>query len=524
MFMCLFRCGYDINKYHDTDGNPAIHLAVAKKDLRLLKVLFEIGCDFNQTDRNGLKPFREDSDAGIAVLMKAAAEKPPNSALVLKIFQSGIGVNAQDGKGQTALFKACQGGNESNRLVQTLLDEGADIHHRDHDGNTPIIATCKRNHKETAMVLLAAGANVNDKNNSGRSAIHHAAATGKITLLEYLIQEGANVNNADKNGSTPILLTGMGAPQELLLRNGARVKVTESDPSGIRFIMKYPIHLEWIMLEYQTQDLSKENSKKLLSAVFKFQYLVKAKEMLENGICPNITLDDGKTLLQTAIEREKFGFAQLLVKHGAQHDYMSESLYVVAMCCNADIVEQKLSAGANPNEQDHLGNTVLHKLSKTIYFNDRMRQVFTCLFKAGADPNVQNVEGQTPLHMVKIAGACEMFLDKGANINQCDTNKRTPLLEIIMRSVGENASGFDIALVKVLLVNGADITITDNSGYSVSENGFTTRFRWYSEIDFRKCPFLTRSIINSSTMCYRKKKIPYVSRPSAVWSTSNSSL
>ena len=463
--MCLFQCGYDINKYHNADGNPAIHLAVARKDLRLLKVLFEIGCDFNQTDKNGLKPFRKDSDTAIASLMKAAAEKPPNSALVLKIFQSGIGVNAEDEKGQTALFKACQGGNESNRLVQTLLDEGADIHHRDHDGNTPIIVTCKRNHEKTAMVLLAAGANVNDKNNSGTSAIHNAAALSKATLLKYLIQEGANVNDADKNGYTPIMLTRVDTTCEMLLTNGATLKESESNLLVIRSVAKYPSHLYCTATDYQ--DLTTENKKKRLIRAFRCQSLGETKEMLENGISPNITLDDGKTLLQTAIEKEKFGFAHLFVKHGAQHDYLSESLYVVAMCCPADIVEQKLSAGANPNEQDHLGNTVLHKLSKTIYFNDRMRQVFTCLFKAGADPNTQNVEGQTPLHMVKIADVCDILLDKGANINQFDTNERTPLLEIVMQSVVTNMAPRDTALVKVLLVNGADISITDNSGNTV---------------------------------------------------------
>ena len=481
------QCGYDINKYRNPEGTPAMHLAAAKKDIQIIQSLCDLGCDLNQTDKHGQKPISSDSLFGRDILMKAVASKKPNVSFILKILQCGVKVNAEDGKGQTALFKACEGGNENKRLVRTLLDQGADIHHRDHEGNTPIIVTCKHPSLDIVEVLCAEGANVDDKNNVGTCPILHAASRHKEHLLKYLLQKGANVNATDKNGDNPIAIAITKKDSttemiEMLLKNGALVKL--SNPK-ILALVKNSIQKFWLWdFDFDDEKLPKEECKELLCLALKMlvkekealqrndalrrqkegahqKMMKKATKLLEAGVSPIVTLPNGNTLLHEAIKAEHFAFVCLLVKHGAQLDYLSEPFLVVAMCCPIKEAEQRLQSGANPNEQDSTGNTVLHRLAEMNNFTSWTQQILTCLMKAGAATNIQNINGQTPLHIVKNVDMCKFLLDNGANVNRLDQNMRTPLAEMLRDFETKKA------LVELLLDHGAELTTEDSSGQSV---------------------------------------------------------
>ena len=469
------QCGYDFNKYRDQDGKPAIHLAVIKRDIKLLQALFDIGCDFSQTDPDGQKPFNCDPSAPKDILMKAVADKKPNLSFILKILQCGVQVNSEDARGQTALFKACQGGNENKRLVKTLLEQGANIHHRDHAGNTPIVWTCKHNHLEVVKVLCKEGANVHDKNNAGTTAIINAAVLGKDNLLKFLIQKGANVNDIDDNGKTPLLVSMINRQipvTEMLMKHGAEIQRLDHAHKVLEILKNSGCRSEYLFLvidNFSDQFLQGDVGGELFLMVmakcvhgFRTAYL-----MLQRGLSPNTTLSSGKTLLQVAIERQYTDFVQFLLQHGAKLDCAVESIFNISLYCRPKDVQEKLSIGADPNEQDAHGNTVLHKLAEQMYDESRReerREILCLLLGAGADCNIQNHHGETPLHLANSEQTYRILLDKGANINICDNQGRSLLLKFLDDANIARSSLWNSSIIKYFVTYGGDVKLRDNKG------------------------------------------------------------
>ena len=269
--------------------------------------MFDIGCDFSQTDPDGQKPFNCDLSASKDILMKAVEDKKPNLSFILKILQCGVDVNSEDAKGQTVLFKACQIGNENKRLVKTLLEQGANIHHRDHTGNTPIIWTCKRNHLEVVKVLFEEGANVHDKNNAGTTAIINAAVLGKDNLLKFLIQKGANVNDTDDNGKTPLLVSMINrhmSVTEMLIKHGAVIQRLDHAHKVLEILKNsvYPSEYLFLVIDkFSDQFLQDDVGGELFLMAMAKHGLRTGHLMLKRGLSPNTTLSGGKTLIQIAI-------------------------------------------------------------------------------------------------------------------------------------------------------------------------------------------------------------------------------
>ncbi|KAF3203037.1 hypothetical protein TWF192_003320 [Orbilia oligospora] len=111
--------------------------------------------------------------------------------------------------------------------------------------------------------------------------------------------------------------------------------------------------------------------------------------------------------------------------------------------------EALLAGGANVNQKNENGNTVLHKVEKA--------SIAGLLLAAGADPNAANDEHQTPLHLCNSAKVVDVLIkDPKVQIEKRDHLGRTPLLHGLVRK--------DAEVVIRLLELGADATAVDENG------------------------------------------------------------
>jgi ankyrin repeat protein len=104
---------------------------------------------------------------------------------------------------------------------------------------------------------------------------------------------------------------------------------------------------------------------------------------------------------------------------------------LLAAAANGDLAEVKrlvVDCGVDPNVQDDLGWTPLHRAASGGYL-----KVVELLLEHDADPNVQDNDGWTPLHYA--------------------------------------VKGFHVDVVRVLLDHGADPTIRDNEGRAPLDYG-----------------------------------------------------
>lgn len=118
------------------------------------------------------------------------------------------------------------------------------------------------------------------------------------------------------------------------------------------------------------------------------------------------------------------------------------------------IVEMLLNAGADPNFQDHNGNTAL-----MFAMQDGNQEIVKLLLANVANPNIQNKRGNTALMGAIYYGkdaVVPLLIEYGAHINLKNKDGDTAL--IIAAGKGNSNS------VRLLLENSADKTITNNGG------------------------------------------------------------
>ena len=110
-----------------------------------------------------------------------------------------IGLNAQNGNGETALILASK--NEYTEIVKALINSEADVNIKDNNnGMTALMWASGYGYTEIVKALIAAGADVNIKdNNNGFTALIFASTFGYTEIVKALITAGADVNAKDNN-------------------------------------------------------------------------------------------------------------------------------------------------------------------------------------------------------------------------------------------------------------------------------------------------------------------------------------
>ena len=120
-------------------GGPALHAAIAKSDLELVRILIEGGADVNARDTFGepvLHAAITEGDAGMVSLLVDAGAK----------------VNASDTFGEPALHRAILKGDRN--IVRILVDAGADINATNVFGDSALELAVSGDDKEILRILL----------------------------------------------------------------------------------------------------------------------------------------------------------------------------------------------------------------------------------------------------------------------------------------------------------------------------------------------------------------------------------
>eukprot|EP00913_Durusdinium_trenchii_P007558 g7102.t1 len=111
-----------------------------------------------------------------------------------------------------------------------------------------------------------------------------------------------------------------------------------------------------------------------------------------------------------------------------------------------------IKAAAQVNSQDQQGRRPLHWCAVA-----GQLECLKLLIKAGADVSAPDVDGRQPLWWARGPGAsaecAEELLQHGAEVDSCDANLHTPLLEALMRS--------DEAKTSILITHGAEVNHED---------------------------------------------------------------
>ena len=299
--------------------------------------------------------------------------------LIKSNLDGGDEINCLDKYGQTALHYAAL--RNCERSVETLLSRGSRIDLKNNDGDTAFDLAMRNRHNkiseminqrklhldsefleaaldsdfEKAKTFLAKGADIDNRDKSGNTVLHHAAANGKVEFVAELLKAGADADAKNKNRDTP--------------------------------------------LHYATLINCERTVETLLSG----------------GSRINAENKNGNTAFDLARKNNH----QKIIEMINQRKLHLNSEFFKAVVVDLDFEKAKtfLAKGADINNRDESGNTVLHHAAA----NGKVEFVAE-LLKAGADPNAKNKDLDTPLHYAVIDNNISVVEALLGKVVLCDTD------------------------------------------------------------------------------------------------------
>lgn len=372
----LIAHGADVNQ-QDSSNRHSLFIAVEKGYPALVDLLIRSGADVEKGPRA----------LGTEQTMVHLIAKNAYKEILPQLYSAGANLNAVDGAGQTALFKA----SESRDLekINLLLDYGADPNFANKAGKRPIDALLTNSSwtnvsmKEAVLALIARGADVNlAPSPSVQSApLHIAARSNYPDLVNVLLDNGAIIDQPERVTGATAWLLAVGAGKSLLAKQlekrGADVMKRDSKDHSV--------------LHMAAQGGADDILKAFL-ADERFKAAIDARDA------------EGRTPLHIATRLQKNSAAELL-----------------------------LDKGANPLAVDHEGKTPLHYAAMN--YSDSIFSSFERALGRKANWNVQSAdEKETPLHIAAKNGyntIVERLLRLDASLVLKDARGFTPLMAAI---------------------------------------------------------------------------------------------
>jgi ankyrin repeat protein len=206
-------------------GYAALHAAVLRGDLDLVKALLAHGANPNLVITKGTPLRRDTTDFNLPMTLVGAtpyliAAKFLEPEIMKALVAGGADANAKMRDGATPVMVAAgagSGGNSTRRGIAAI------------DGG-------KVEPESQVLTAVAAaidlGGDVNGTNQAGDTPLHTAAAQGHNSVVQLLVDRGAQVNVKNKRGLTPlgVLAAAGGGPR----RRGAAITaaaIVDDDPA-----------------------------------------------------------------------------------------------------------------------------------------------------------------------------------------------------------------------------------------------------------------------------------------------------
>lgn len=380
----------------DDAGMSPLNLTAYTGQLETLKYLINKGADIFAGDNEGSMALHNAAAGGRFEIVK------------FLVNEKGVDVNILDNNEVTAVHFAA--GRNFQDIVEFLVQKGACVNCPSNIGSIPLHDAMFSDNIEIVKLLIKKGADTNASNNWDIKPIHLAANRGNIEIMKLLMENGANIHDITDSGENPLLWAIVGRRFEaadFLLSRGADINRKISNG-------RTPIHSAFKMRQESIQylldkgaDINALDSTRttpLHHAVWSGDADI-IKFMIDKGANVNALDENGRTPLINAMWSDSVMVVKTLLENGAKID---------PKACPTN------------GSCNFMTGSALHLAAK----NGNMEFVeLLCQDKSIVNLKDDGCE-RTPLHYAAIKGyrdIAEKMIDKGADINVQDRNKKTPL-------------------------------------------------------------------------------------------------
>ncbi|KAJ3590434.1 hypothetical protein NHX12_008385 [Muraenolepis orangiensis] len=356
---------------------------------------------------------------------------------VQQLLRLGAKVNCQSAKGYTPLIVSVL--HRMPEITSLLLEHGADATLSDEDQWTPLHFACQNGDDKSTRLLLGSGALADAQEKAGWSPLHLACQNGHEAVVRLLLSRLLSLSSLPSvgqqehnQGKTPLHLAcyyGHLGIAKLLLGQGA-------DPNAADHSLSTALHMA-----------AEEGWNRVV------------RQLVQSGARVNSVDSGGRTPLHMAAMKAHVGICRQLQSDGGNPDPRTRQgwtpMHLAASKGHSPTVLQLERLGCSVNAKGENEWTPLHIACK-LGHEDAVAQ----LLNAKAEPNVaESRAGWTPLHLACINCSFTSVLQlisHQADVNAANEYKDTPLHLAAQHGC--------TAIMKALLLNGADRTLLDSSG------------------------------------------------------------
>lgn len=278
-------------------------------------------------------------------------------------------INRQNNEGSPHIFCALL--NHKFDTAETMIRYGANLNQRDETGDNILAYVIRNEDKECLSFLVEFHFNFYEKCTSNYLPLSLALALGKHQFVKYLIGAGCDVNTQDNDGDTVFIEEVKRDSDEYLIaliKAGSDVEIKNFD--GLSAV-------DYAVLNDEIDTV---------------------KLLIENKI--NI---DGTSAFPFAVLKKNKELIELLLSCGADIDrldiYDCCGLYYAAVNKDMDTLEYLCSEGANLNNYNSAGLTILHQLVM-----EDNKEAAVLLLERGASPDIK---GENNKCAIEFAVSCK---------------------------------------------------------------------------------------------------------------------